>query len=774
MSSFGHWGHAHGLPAFIYTDDTRDRRALPVAGAPEGYSEPRHWNMIGNRRIQLACFNGGDVGLYDEADGSRWITSPFPEGTGTSTVAMPDGTRWGTGITEWPALAPTRTFGPVFFEVSGTSDGVTLQRTILCPQSDVPWVLVRVRLTTDQRLAVTHTEQWAVRPQYLTPTRGVTGRAQLASEQIEYDIVADKNRVSAAERRRSDETARESRELGPLGSLTDVLSVFGAPATVVLETRSDHAVVTDTVGEDGWPRLSIDTVVELVPGETRELWFRFGRDDGSEFPDTDAIMQRTLVALAENLPRAGGERVADLGDEIPWHAALLAGGSCVDEIIGGSTLSEASVYSFLMGLNLAARDPLQFALPLVYSEPDLALRVLRNTCAWAAPTGELPFALDGAKEPVTTMLQPSDASLFAFWLAAEYAAATGDVAAFDESLPWHPTYGSTTATLKENLLQQYRYFRDVIGRGQIRGHVRIRNADWNDLAIEESGADRHTMIGQGESVLNSAMASWVLPVFAGLLDRLGERTLADDARVLGETLCNLVRTAWNGRWFDRAYSPNGEIVGGPHEMWLEPQPWAIIGGAADEVGEQLRQAIVDGPVRESPLGARVRWPVPSSATPGESLSGGIWFSINATLVWALRDLEPEMAWREWRKMTLAAHTAAYPDVWEGTLSGPDAYNAPESTRPGRTWTSAHVSDGGSQAFPVSNPHSHAQPLFAYLRLLGVEPTETGALRVRGGGAWRSATFTLDEDGHGSLLAKGEVIVETPFGAITGGPGLVQW
>lgn len=69
-------------------------------------------------------------------------------------------------------------------------------------------------------------------------------------------------------------------------------------------------------------------------------------------------------------------------------------------------------------------------------------------------------------------------------------------------------------------------------------------------------------------------------------------------------------------------------------------------------------------------------------------------------------------------MTLHAHSAAYPAMWTGTLSGPDCYLAPESGRPGETWALPELGVA-MQAYPVANLHSHAQPLFAYLRLLGV-------------------------------------------------------
>src|SRR5207344_540556 len=103
---------------------------------------------------------------------------------------------------------------------------------------------------------------------------------------------------------------------------------------------------------------------------------------------------------------------------------------------------------------------------------------------------------------------------------------------------------------------------------------------------------------------------------------------------------------------------------------------------------------------------------------------------------------------EWRRMSLASHTAAYPDVWEGTLSGPDSWNAPESIRPGRTWSAAPTF--AMQAFPVNNMHSHAQPLLAYLRLLGVEPTARGTLAVGSGARFRSRVLHVEQSGHGTL------------------------
>jgi hypothetical protein len=157
--------------------------------------------------------------------------------------------------------------------------------------------------------------------------------------------------------------------------------------------------------------------------------------------------------------------------------------------------------------------------------------------------------------------------------------------------------------------------------------------------------------------------------------------------------------------------------------------------------------------------------------PGEGTAGGTWLSINMTLVWAAARLLPELAWDEWRRMTLAAHTTAYPDIWEGTLSGPDSYNAPESPRAGHTWGTALLS---MQQFPVNNMHSHSAPLLAYLRLLGVEPGRSGELRVGGGSAFESEVFRLTADGHGSVRAAGAVRIRSLHAETEGGPGAINW
>lgn len=769
-SRFGHWTLRDDAPAFVYD---ADQSALAFAEWDPIIAPPtrRHWVMLGNQAIRLQAANDGRLALFDETEGLRWLTAPHEGGTGISLIDD-GGARWGSDFAQRGGeLVPERTFGPTWFEVRDTRAGVALERTVLCPEGDVPWVLIRVRLSLARGASartVQHVEQWALTPRFLNLLELDSQRKTRAELAVTYDVTTVGRGVVATE------VFAPTTAPGAVGAAAKFL--IGAPATLALEGLARTPGTPRAVTNLGpFPTLEIETPVALKPGQTRELWFRFGRRDTHGVGNPRRVFTTSKRSVAKRLPSAATDHAAAAAHEIPWHAAMLTGGVASDRVIGGHSLDQASTYSYVLGFNGAARDPLQHALPLVYIAPALALSVLRNTCAWAKPDGDLPYALDGAKQPTNILFRPSDQNLWALWLAAEYAAATGDLAAFDEPLPYHPARAAEPVTLYEHLRRQFRFFVDVVGRGAL-NHVRILNADWNDLAIDDSGVPAADMIANGGSVLNSAMASWVLSVFAGFATRRGDTALAAEAQAQADELRSLVASAWNGQWFHRAYAPTGHPVGDT-DCWLEVQPWALLCGAATaDQARALLATLQQGQRANSPLGARLRWPIPqaqgATGTSGEGTLGGIWYSINMTLIWAASRIDADLAWDEWRRMSLAGHTSAYPEIWEGTLSGPDAWNAPESPRPGRTW--AGTPPLVMQAFPVNNNHSHAQPLLAYLRLLGIEPTPTGSLAIGTGGSFKTPTFRLDADGHGRLKAKGNVILDTAHGQMRGNRGGVRW
>jgi hypothetical protein len=165
-------------------------------------------------------------------------------------------------------------------------------------------------------------------------------------------------------------------------------------------------------------------------------------------------------------------------------------------------------------------------------------------------------------------------------------------------------------------------------------------------------------------------------------------------------------------------------------MWIEPQPWALISGITDE--EQTRTLVesIDRELRRpSPIGAIQLTTGPDQVQkgawhmePGTSVNGGVWPSLNQTLIWALAGIDGAMAWDEWKKNSFARHAEVYPEIWYGTWSGPDVLNSVNSEEPGKTTGGAPF---GWTDFPVLNMHTHACPLYALTKLMGVEFTESG-------------------------------------------------
>ncbi len=193
-----------------------------------------------------------------------------------------------------------------------------------------------------------------------------------------------------------------------------------------------------------------------------------------------------------------------------------------------------------------------------------------------------------------------------------------------------------------------------------------------------------------------------------------------------------VRSCWVEQWFSRAWL--GETLGwiGEDHLWLEPQPWTIIGGAATAAQRKALVTALDQMVRKpSPIGAMIESQGdPAMASPaGVLTNGGIWPSINGTLIWALALVDGAMGWDEWKKNSLAMHAEAYPDIWYGIWSGPDTYNSVLSRYPGQTMFGEPPStEHKVQAdlgfnwtdYPVMNMHPHAWPLYSAAKLLGVE------------------------------------------------------
>jgi len=250
--------------------------------------------------------------------------------------------------------------------------------------------------------------------------------------------------------------------------------------------------------------------------------------------------------------------------------------------------------------------------------------------------------------------------------------------------------GANRASVRALLARCYKHLVEDVNVGE-HGLMRMLQDDWNDALVQGwvPANDVKESLEKGESVLNSAMAAYVFDYYARLLAYAGDdERITTPIRRKAEEHRAAVRAQWTGNWFKRCWlgPTNGWL--GEKGLWIEPQPWTIIGATASP--EQTRTLIqnMDQQLRRvSPIGAvqindspdritRGTWP----SEPGTSIAGGVWPSLNQTLVWALAKVDPAMAWEEWKKNSFARHAEVYPQVWYGTWSGPDVLNSASSNR----------------------------------------------------------------------------------------------
>jgi len=436
-------------------------------------------------------------------------------------------------------------------------------------------------------------------------------------------------------------------------------------------------------------------------------------------------------AWAKSLPRL--ELQPDwLGPEMRWHAYYLRALASYDEYFRSYIISQGCAYQYLGGMNIAARDPLQHMLPMVYLHPPLAKEVLRYTFSGMDKTGFIAYGISGIGMRTSCGFTfPSDTNLYLMLAISEYVLATRDFAFLKAELPYYPIEEGKTGTVLEHLELAFKHLINDVGKGE-HGLIKSRHADWNDMFLVEAKylypeLDDQTIEEQGESVLNTAMATYILPYFAEMLSSAGEKDFADRVQESAGSFRKAMAEQWNGQWFNRGWLGEGRRMGGKEQLNLEPQPWAILGKNLDPVREQaLRETLWNRLSEQSPIGAVNRWlsPEMSGRVPEGVTVFGVWYSLNMPLVWAYSQLKPEYAWEEFLHSTLGNHSRAYPEIWIGVWSGPDSYNSPKDVRPGMTWDSFPLV-GLMIDFPIMCAHAHACPWFSLIKLAGIQPTADG-------------------------------------------------
>jgi Glycosyl hydrolase 36 superfamily, catalytic domain/Glycosyltransferase family 36 len=793
---FGEWiEDEFGLPAFHYTcDQINDKKAVTEVN-PGVLAPTEHIHQVGNDRVVAIASNYGHVRVRQDEGAPKFLNDYAPERGcfGGGFGYLTDGKSMLSTFYPGNADSFDRVFGIGYFRkrVSGHAYGI--DQIIFAPFGDDPVLVSQVTITNSGSSAadLRWIEYWGCQVHQFSFRSFMTGIQRMyelrrdfgsrfthhfrpaangsglvetkeflgpdpAEEQRFQAVVARLEKspnvfLAAPDKKVPKEAAFEdlnppatflvSLDAPPSGMSSNGKDFFGSggagrPAGMERDLNGD---LSETGTETA---LLLERKLSLQPGESRTLTFLYGYlPTGSDLEVLVAKYRSSASsALRESSDqwkrhglRFSAPEESWVERESTWNHYYLRSGFTYDDFFQRHIVSQAAIYQYAMGFQGAARDPLQHALPFIFSDPDVVKEVLYYTLSEVRPDGSIPYGIVGHGMPMpTTFDKSSDMPLWLLWAVSEYVLATRDVRFLDAEVTTF--YGESTgrASVGNLLARCYRHLTDDVGTGE-HGLMRMLQDDWNDALV--SGwvemADSKEVVEKGESVLNSAMAAYVFDYYARMLTYGGaDGGLILPIRQKAEEHRRAVRAQWRGDWFRRAWlgPKNGWL--GEKCMWLEPQPWAIIGGSTNE--DQTRTLIhnVDKKLRQvSTIGAAQLSEGPDQVQPGEwktepgtSVDGGVWPSLNQTLIWALAAVDGAMAWDEWKKNSFARHAEVYPEIWYGTWSGPDVLNSALSKQPGATTGGEPF---GWTDFPVLNMHTHACPLYALSKLIGVEFTESG-------------------------------------------------
>lgn len=796
---FGNWIHDEfGLPAFQYTcNQLSDPKAVTVVN-PGILGPTEHIHQVGNDRIVAIASNFGYVRVRQDEGAPKFLNDYAPEqgyfgaGIGYLTDGNVSLSTYYTEATE----THERVFGIGYLRRRVHGYGYEIDHVIFAPYGDDPVLLsqVTVRNRRHADAVLSWFEYWgcqvyefSFRSFMESGGKGVCEIRREMGTRFKHHFRAQDGRIglleskefvgySPAEAERWRQTLRNLEERAnpflappekdvpkqasfddlsppptflvsldaPVDGISSNGKAFFGSGGAAHPSGLKRGLDGDLAHSGAASALLLERKISLKPGEHQTMTFMYGYlAKGSDLEGLlskyrrgfqGAWRQSSLRWKKEGM-RLRIDKEPWVERETTWNHYYLRSNLTFDSFFGKHILSQSGIYQYVMGFQGAARDPLQHALPFIFSDSDIAKEVLTYTLKEVRPNGSIPYGIVGYGMPMpTTSDNSSDIPLWLIWSVSEYVLATRNKAFLEERIT--TVFGQHKAEQRvgDLVARCFRHLVRDVGTGE-HGLMRMLRDDWNDALIAAWVPPQQVKecVAQSESVLNSAMACYVYDRYAELLAYAGgDEVSIADIRAHADSLRQAVRNQWTGKWFRRAWL--GPTLGwlGESGLWLSPQPWALLGGTATETQVGQLVQVIDRELRQpSPIGAMQMNKSPEMILrgpfrmqPGTLVDGGVWASLNATLIWALARVDGAMAWDEWKKNSLSRHAEVYPEVWYGTWSGPDVLNSVLSEHPGKTSAGSPL---GWTDFPVLNMHSHACSLFTITKLLGLEFTANGLL-----------------------------------------------
>jgi cyclic beta-1,2-glucan synthetase len=378
----------------------------------------------------------------------------------------------------------------------------------------------------------------------------------------------------------------------PASATADRKSFLGRNGNMARPAALGRAKLDDRFGAGLDPCAALQSVIELAPGEARDIIILLGETDGVE--TARELVARYLALPAVNQAYA---RVVSYWDEILSRVEVRTPDAAMNLMLNRWLLYQTLVCRiwarsafYQSGGAYGFRDQLQDVMALVYAQPELAREQILRAAAHQFKEGDVQHWWHPPTDRgVRTRI--SDDLLWLPYVTSFYIRVTGNISILDEVMPFleapllaegeedsylHPQVSSEKATLYEHCL---RAIERSLATGE-HGLPLMGAGDWND------GMNRVGRGGKGESVWLGWFLHATLEGFAPFCEAREDRERATQYRGHMTKLKTALENAWDGDWYVRAYFDDGLPLGSAQndECRIDSiaQSWGVISKAADQ------------------------------------------------------------------------------------------------------------------------------------------------------------------------------------------------
>ena len=366
-----------------------------------------------------------------------------------------------------------------------------------------------------------------------------------------------------------------------------------------------RARLSGKVGAGLDPCAAIQVMIELQPGQERELVFMLGVG-GRRNADAAGMVQRyngsAAAAAALDMVREHWDTtLGAVRIETPEPMLdVIANGWLMYQTIACRMWARSGYYQ--SGGAFGFRDQLQDAMAMIHTQPQILREHLLLCAAHQFVEGDVQHWWHPPSDR-GVRTHCSDDYLWLPLATHRYVIGTGDRSVLTEPAPFlegrllaqdeesyydMPGHSHQSADLYEHCVR-------AIKRGLRFGEhglPLIGTCDWND------GMDRVGNDGKGESVWLAWFLYDVLTKFAEVALLHDDAAFADTCRNEAKQLAHNVEAhAWDGRWYRRAYFDDGTPLGSASndECQIDSisQSWGVLSGAANPERAASAMAAVD-------------------------------------------------------------------------------------------------------------------------------------------------------------------------------------